>query len=77
MASTIHWSSDLKIVTNEKTGTKRYFMARCGVWTRISKADYENREADSNRSDSFQTKVSGHLIHNSKTVYGTHYSNLG
>lgn len=68
----IMWSSELKTVQNTKTNKTRYYFHICGVWSRVSKAVYLSREADSNRADCFLTKIKGELIHHSKIIYGEH-----
>ena len=65
------WLSELKTVTNVN-GVTRYYIKKCDVWTRVSKADYEHREADATRQDSFITKVIRGNVHQFKTVYGVH-----
>lgn len=75
--ATIHWSSEVKTVTNEHTGLTRYFIRCCDVWRRVSRADYYALCTDANRSDSYLTRIKGHLIHQHKTVYGIHTTKRG
>jgi len=68
---TINWISALKTTLNEDTSVIRYYIRKCDVYTRVSKEDYNNR-SDDGVSDTFLTTIKGNLVHQYKTVRGTH-----
>lgn len=61
--------SELKKVTNNESGNTFFYVLICGVWTRISKDDYDQRIARASRQDSFQTVMAGKYVYQFSTCY--------
>ena len=60
---------ELRHTINQRTGSSRYYSFDAGEWVRVSKADYQKRESEAFRHDTFSTLICGDLIQHTKTVY--------
>ena len=63
------YMSRLKTTTNNTTGKTFYYVEKCDVFSRISKAEYYERDQGAIRSDCFLTQGKGNHTYQYKTIY--------
>lgn len=68
----MNYTSELKTVRNTLTDVTRYYMMVCGVWRRISRAEYEEREGYYIDACNLFAQIKKHVVINTKTIHGTY-----